>query len=71
MASVVFSSLLFVTGTFCIVVGMVSELVARSRRRLPNQQEGKIEYLQKMKYMRLYNQGSLCALVAFVVVELK
>jgi glycosyltransferase involved in cell wall biosynthesis len=34
MPSVVFSSLLFVTGTISIVVGMVSELVVRSRRRL-------------------------------------
>jgi len=34
MPSVVFSSLLFVTGTISFVVGMVSELVVRSRRRL-------------------------------------
>ena len=34
MPSVVFSSLLFVTGTISMVVGMVSELVVRSRRRL-------------------------------------
>jgi dolichol-phosphate hexosyltransferase len=34
MPSVVFSSLLFVTATMSIVVGMVSELVVRSRRRL-------------------------------------
>jgi dolichol-phosphate hexosyltransferase len=34
MPSVVFSSLLFVTGTISIVVGIVSELVVRSRRRL-------------------------------------
>ena len=34
MPSVVFSSLLFMTGTISIVVGMVSELVVRSRRRL-------------------------------------
>jgi dolichol-phosphate hexosyltransferase len=34
MPSVVFSSLLFVTGTISIVVGLVSELVVRSRRRL-------------------------------------
>jgi glycosyltransferase involved in cell wall biosynthesis len=42
MPSVVFSSLLFVTGTISIVVGMVSELVVRSRRRL--------EYLIKRKF---------------------
>jgi glycosyltransferase involved in cell wall biosynthesis len=34
MPSVVFSSLLFVTGTTSIVVGILSELVVRSRRRL-------------------------------------
>jgi glycosyltransferase involved in cell wall biosynthesis len=34
MPSVVFSSLLFVTGTISMVVGLVSELVVRSRRRL-------------------------------------
>jgi glycosyltransferase involved in cell wall biosynthesis len=34
MPSVVFSSLLFVTASISIVVGMVSELVVRSRRRL-------------------------------------
>jgi dolichol-phosphate mannosyltransferase len=34
MPSVVFSSLLFVTGTTALVVGMLSELVVRSRRRL-------------------------------------
>ena len=42
MPSVVFSSLLFVTGTISIVVGMVSELVVRSRRRL--------EYLINRKF---------------------
>jgi len=42
--SVVFSSLLFVTGTISIVVGMVSELVVRSRRRL--------EHLINRKYER-------------------
>jgi glycosyltransferase involved in cell wall biosynthesis len=34
MPSVVFSSLLFVTGTIAIVLGMLSELVVRSRRRV-------------------------------------
>jgi glycosyltransferase involved in cell wall biosynthesis len=34
MPSVVFSSLLFVTAAISIVIGMVSELVVRSRRRL-------------------------------------
>ena len=34
MPSVVFSSLLFVTGTISLVVGLLSELVVRSRRRL-------------------------------------
>ncbi len=34
LPSVVFSSLLFVTGTTSLVVGMLSELVVRSRRRL-------------------------------------
>jgi dolichol-phosphate hexosyltransferase len=34
MPSVVFSSLLFVTGTISLVVGLMSELVVRSRRRL-------------------------------------
>jgi glycosyltransferase involved in cell wall biosynthesis len=34
MPSVVFSSLLFVTGAISIVLGIVSELVVRSRRRL-------------------------------------
>jgi dolichol-phosphate hexosyltransferase len=34
MPSVVLSSLLFMTGTISLVVGMVSELVVRSRRRL-------------------------------------
>jgi dolichol-phosphate hexosyltransferase len=42
MPSVVFSSLLFVTGTISFVVGMVSELVVRSRRRL--------EYLINKKF---------------------
>jgi glycosyltransferase involved in cell wall biosynthesis len=42
MPSVVFSSLLFVTGTISFVVGMVSELVVRSRRRL--------EYLINRKF---------------------
>jgi dolichol-phosphate hexosyltransferase len=42
MPSVVFSSLLFVTGTISFVVGMVSELVVRSRRR--------IEYLISRKF---------------------
>jgi dolichol-phosphate mannosyltransferase len=42
MPSVVFSSLLFVTGTISMVVGMVSELVVRSRRRL--------EYLINRKF---------------------
>jgi glycosyltransferase involved in cell wall biosynthesis len=42
--SVVFSSLLFVTGTISVVVGMVSELVVRSRRRL--------EHLINRKYER-------------------
>jgi glycosyltransferase involved in cell wall biosynthesis len=42
MPSVVFSSLLFVTGTISIVIGMVSELVVRSRRRL--------EYLINRKF---------------------
>jgi glycosyltransferase involved in cell wall biosynthesis len=43
MPSVVFSSLLFVTGTISIVVGMVSELVVRSRRRLEYLINRKIE----------------------------
>lgn len=34
MPSVVFSTLLFVTGTISIVIGVLSELVVRSRRRL-------------------------------------
>ena len=34
MPSVVFSSLLFMTGTISLVVGLVSELVVRSRRRI-------------------------------------
>jgi dolichol-phosphate mannosyltransferase len=34
MPSVVLSSLLFMTGSISLVVGMVSELVVRSRRRL-------------------------------------
>ncbi len=34
MPSVVFSSLLFVTGTISLVVGLLSELVVRSRRRI-------------------------------------
>ena len=34
MPSVVFSSLLFVTGTLSLVIGLVSELIVRSRRRL-------------------------------------
>ena len=42
MPSVVFSSLLFVTGTTSLVVGMLSELVVRSRRRL--------EYLLKKNH---------------------
>jgi dolichol-phosphate hexosyltransferase len=42
MPSVVFSSLLFVTGTISFVVGMVSELVVRSRRR--------VEYLINRKF---------------------
>jgi dolichol-phosphate hexosyltransferase len=42
LPSVVLSSLLFVTGTISMVVGMVSELVVRSRRRL--------EYLINKKF---------------------
>jgi glycosyltransferase involved in cell wall biosynthesis len=42
LPSVVLSSLLFVTGTISMVVGMVSELVVRSRRRL--------EYLINRKF---------------------
>jgi glycosyltransferase involved in cell wall biosynthesis len=42
--SAIFSSLLFVTGTISIVVGIVSELVVRSRRR--------IEYLINKKFER-------------------
>lgn len=34
MPSVVFASLLFMTGTIALVVGLVSELVVRSRRRI-------------------------------------
>ena len=34
MPSVVFASLLFVTGTLSLVIGLVSELIVRSRRRL-------------------------------------
>jgi glycosyltransferase involved in cell wall biosynthesis len=44
MPSVVFSSLLFVTGTIAIVLGMLSELVVRSRRR--------VEYLITRGYPR-------------------
>jgi dolichol-phosphate hexosyltransferase len=42
MPSVVFSTLLFVTGTISIVIGVLSELVVRSRRRL--------EYLINRKF---------------------
>lgn len=34
MPSVVFASLLFMTGTICLVIGILSELVVASRRRL-------------------------------------
>lgn len=34
MPSVVFSSLLFVAGTISMIVGVLAELVIRSRRRL-------------------------------------
>ena len=34
MPSVVFASLLFVTGALSLVIGLVSELIVRSRRRL-------------------------------------
>ena len=44
MPSVVFSSLLFVTGAIAIVLGMLSELVVRSRRR--------VEYLITRAYPR-------------------
>lgn len=46
MPSTIFASLLFMTGTICLLVGLVSDLVVRSRRRL--------EYLIQHKDARIY-----------------